>query len=801
MTLIIIMTIIIKNVLKFTMKKIFIFILCFVAVASATAQTQKANYDLALKFENEIEKLKINLNPSVYFINNTDSFWYNHKTSDGVKYYIVNPTKKSKKELFDVKELLSKISVFTREVHNPGKFSLYSIKFDKKKPIISFEYDGESYSYNYNTKDLEQLKKEEKNENFDEDDLNNISAYVMSPDSLYFVFVKDHNLYLIGNKKKGMDSTEVQITKDGSKYHSYAKYPNEDSDILGPNGRWLKNSKKFLITMEDMSKCDLMHVIDHVSGKRPKLHSYKYCCPGDENIGLYTLHLLDVKSRKITDIKADKWKDQYVEYAYDSKDGDRLYLYRTKRTWNEKELCIYYPKTGELKPLFNEVDKPFFDYVIAQTHFINDGKEIIYRSERTGYGHFYLYDGITGKLKRSITSGAYVTGQVVKIDTLKRDVYFYAFGREKNVDPYYYMLYKANLDKGGVKLLTSENANHKVTLSKSSRIIIDNYSRVDMEPMTSVRNNNGKIIMNLEKPDLKALYDKGWKKPERFTVKAADGITDLYGVMWKPIDFDSTKTYPIISEVYPGPQYEYVPTSFCIQSSFASKLAQLGFIVIQVGHRGGTPMRGKFYHRQSYKNMRSYALADDKAAITELARRYDFINLKKVGIFGHSGGGAMSTTALCTYPEFYTVAVSSAGNHDNTIYNTGWIEMNNGIKEVIKVKKDTVTGKDMENVSFKLNPIHTNMQLAKNYDGHLLLVHGLMDTNVNPAHSIRMAKALIKEGKNFDMILLPESTHGFRAGEDTYFERKMWRYFAKYLLNDASGDYQSEISSFNRKTK
>ena len=199
--------------------------------------------------------------------------------------------------------------------------------------------------------------------------------------------------------------------------------------------------------------------------------------------------------------------------------------------------------------------------------------------------------------------------------------------------------------------------------------------------------------------------------------------------------------------------------------------------------------------------MRSYALADDKAAITELARRYDFINLKKVGIFGHSGGGAMSTTALCTYPEFYTVAVSSAGNHDNTIYNTGWIEMNNGIKEVIKVKKDTVTGKDMENVSFKLNPIHTNMQLAKNYDGHLLLVHGLMDTNVNPAHSIRMAKALIKEGKNFDMILLPESTHGFRAGEDTYFERKMWRYFAKYLLNDASGDYQSEISSFNRKTK
>lgn len=778
------------------MKKYFgSIILCLAAVASATAQTQKANYKLALEFENDISKFNHTLSPTPQFINDTDKFWYSMKNSEGTKYYIVDPAKKSHEELFDVNDLIGQISEVTREVHLPKQFSMQGVKFDKKLPVFTFDFENKQFSYNYKTRVLTELKKDEK----DKQGSFGSSAHRYSPDSLYIVFAKNHNLYLMGNKEKGMDSTAVQVTTDGSPYRSYAKYPEEESEELAAMGIWFKNSKKFLITFEDNTDCGFMYVLDMLKEPRPKLKSYKYSCPGD-SICKYTFKVLDIETKKVSDIPTDKWKDQYVAYAYDTKDGEKLYYYRTKRTWNEKELCLYDFKTGETKVLFNEIDKPFFDYVIAQTHFINDGKEIIYRSERTGYGHFYLYDGLTGKLKKQLTSGNFVTGQVHEIDTVKRDVYFYAFGREKGADPYHYMLYKTNLDKGGLELLTPENGSHRAVFSKSLNYFVDTYSRVDMEPVTVVKNNKGKLLMELEKVDLTELYARGWRKPERFKVKSADGITDLYGVMWKPIDFDSTKKYPIISEVYPGPQFEYVPSSFTISDSHATKLAQLGFIVIQVGHRGGTPMRGKAYHRASYKNMRDYPLADDKAAITQLARRYDFINIKKVGIFGHSGGGAMSTAALCTYPDFYTAAVSSAGNHDNRIYNTGWVEMNNGVDEIVKSKTDSL-GVKTDSTTFKPKPIQTNLDLAKNYKGHLLLVHGMMDDNVNPAHTMRMAKALMKAGKNFDMILLPASTHGFGSEESTFFERKMWRYFAKYLLNDPSGDYQAELEKFDEKTK
>lgn len=776
------------------MKKFFVLMLCLMAVISVTAQAQKANYALALKFENEIEKFGEDLSPNPHFINDTDQFWYRLRTLDGVAYFIVNPATKSKKELFNVPELLGKISVLTREAYNAAKFSPNTIEFNKKMTEITFNHDGKDYSYHLSTKEVKQMQKEKDAKEFPP------SHYRFSPDSLYIVFAKENNLYIMGNKEKGMDTTEVQVTTNGTKHRSYAKFPDEDGDLLAARGIWFKNSKKFLIPMEDDTKCGEMHLVDMISEPRPKLKSYQYSCPGDENIGVYTFEVLDVETKKVTEIPSAKWKDQYVEYAFDTKDGDKLYFYRTRRTWDEKELCLYNFKTGELKVIFNEVDKPFFDYVIAQTHFLNDGKEILFRSERTGYGHFYLYDGESGKLKKQITSGNYVTGQIHKIDTLKRDIYFYGFGREKGIDPYYYVLYKTNLDKGGIELLTPENGTHTVEITKSAKFMVDTYSRVDMEPVTVIKNTNGKVIMTLDKPNLQHLYDKGWCKPERFKVKAADGVTDLYGVMWKPMDFDSTKVYPIISEVYPGPQFEYVPTSFTVKDSYATKLAQLGFIVIQVGHRGGTPLRGKYYHRASYKNMRDYALADDKAAITELARRYPFINVKKVGIYGHSGGGFMSTAAVCTYPEFYTAAVSSAGNHDNRIYNTGWIEMNNGVEEIVTTKKDSA-GVSKDSISFKVRPIQQNATLAKNYNGHLLLVHGLMDNNVHPAHTMRMAKALMKAGKNFDMILLPESTHGFRSEEETFFERKMWRYFAKYLLDDPSGDYQADLNKFYEKTK
>ena len=361
----------------------------------------------------------------------------------------------------------------------------------------------------------------------------------------------------------------------------------------------------------------------------------------------------------------------------------------------------------------------------------------------------------------------------------------------KEITAYIRHLYRVNLDGSGLKLITPGDYFHLVSMDKSMRYIVDNYSRVNTIPATALYDNQGNRLMTLEESDFSQLFMAGYKFPEPFSVKAADGVTDLYGVMWKPADFDSTKVYPIISNVYPGPFFEYVPTRFTINDVYNTRLAQLGFIVITVGHRGGTPMRGKAYHTYGYNNMRDYPLADDKYAIEQLAARYPFIDITKVGIYGHSGGGFMAAAAICTYPDFYTAAVSCSGNHDNNIYNRGWGECYNGVKEVEKVVKDSL-GNETKEYEYKFS-VKSNAEIAKNLKGHLMLVTGDMDKNVNPAHTYRMAKALIEAGKDFDMLVIPGAGHGYGSA-DKYFERKMYRFFAKHLLGDTRADCWEDIN-------
>lgn len=744
------------------------------------AQQPKANWKQVEKFDALVRNFKNDMSVFPRFINETDEFWYRLRTSEGVKYYLVDPDRNKQTELFDMGKMSICLAEITHKAYNSLDLAHIQINFAKDGKSFSFSHDGHKFNYNLETRRVvEEPKKKEK----EEDSVP--SGHVLSPDSSYYIYAYRHNLYMYGNKQKGMDTTIVQLTKDGERYNSYAKYPDEgENEESYPAGRWLKNSRFFMAEIDDERKIGEMHLVDMLQEPRPKLKSYHYSCPGDTTISQYGFKLIDIKTKEMKTIWAEKWKDQYVEYSNDNtRNGSEFFFYRTKRTWDEKELCAYDLNTGNIRVLYNEIDKPYFDYLIAQTHYLNDAKEILFRSERTGLGHFYLYDGKNGRLKRAVTEGNFLTGQIIKIDTARREIYFYGYGREKGVDPYYYIAYRAHLDKPGIDLLTPENANHKVFVSPSSKYIVDTYSRVDMPFKAVVRNRSGKVMMELKDPDLKELFRSGWKTPERFCVKAADGVTDLYGVMWKPMDFDSTRRYPVISEVYPGPQFEYVPTSFGLESGKGTRLAQLGFIVIQVGHRGGTPLRGKVYHRYGYGKLRDYPLADDKTAIVELARRYPFIDATKAGIFGHSGGGFMSAAAICG-SDFYKAAVATAGNHDNRIYNTGWIEMNNGVKE--KIVKNSKNPAD--SVQFVASPIHTNLDIAKNCRGHLLLVTGMMDNNVHPAHTFRMARALMDAGINFDMLALPASTHGLTGSEDDYFLFKMRNHFAKYLLGDFSGE-------------
>ena len=497
--------------------------------------------------------------------------------------------------------------------------------------------------------------------------------------------------------------------------------------------------------------------------------------------------------REAEKVDINRWPDQYIDVLYASKDGKRLYFQRYNRTWNQSDICEVDVETGKVRVVIHEENKPYLDYQMRNVSFLNDGKEILFRSERNGWGHYYLYDTATGNLKNQLTDGTWVAGPVAQIDTVGRKMYFYGYGREKGIDPYYYILYEAHLDRpNALRLLTPENASHEVSISPSCRYLVDSYSTVSQEPVNVVRNRNGKVIMTLEKPDLQPVYEMGWKAPERFKVKAADGVTDLYGVMWKPADFDSTKVYPIISNVYPGPFFEYVPTRFTINDVYNTRLAQLGFIVITVGHRGGTPMRGKAYHTYGYNNMRDYPLADDKYAIEQLAARYPFIDATKVGIYGHSGGGFMSAAAICTYPDFYSAAVSSAGNHDNRIYNKGFVEIHYGVDEKVTTTKDSL-GVESKTYDYSVR-VRPNQELAKNYKHGLLLFTGAIDQTVNPANTLRLVDALIKADKDFDMFVLPKCTHGFFGESESFFEHKMWRHFARLLLHDNSADCDIDLN-------
>ena len=751
---------------------------------------QKANYQLAEKFrlleQNPIDKYSTEVRPT--FINDTDCFYYSFTTREGKKYYYVNPKKKEKRLLFDTDELLSKIAVYTKKAYSSADPHL-SFTFMKDNETIRIDFDRGLYTYNIHTKELRQLDEKPTYKTGD--------PYWMkySPDSLYFLYASKDNLYFVGNPKKGQDTIPVQLTTDGMPDYTFNR--EDEGKMEGRFGaesaHWIPGSHRFYAVREDNRKVRDLWVINSLSKPSPELITYKAELAGDKNVTQYELLLGDIDKREVKKVDINRWSDQYIDVLYASKDGKRLYFQRYNRTWNQSDICEVDVETGKVRVVIHEENKPYLDYQMRNVSFLNDGKEILFRSERNGWGHYYLYDTATGNLKNQLTDGTWVAGPVAQIDTVGRKMYFYGYGREKGIDPYYYILYEAHLDRpNALRLLTPENASHEVSISPSCRYLVDSYSTVSQEPVNVVRNRNGKVIMTLEKPDLQPVYEMGWKAPERFKVKAADGVTDLYGVMWKPADFDSTKVYPIISNVYPGPFFEYVPTRFTINDVYNTRLAQLGFIVITVGHRGGTPMRGKAYHTYGYNNMRDYPLADDKYAIEQLAARYPFIDATKVGIYGHSGGGFMSAAAICTYPDFYSAAVSSAGNHDNRIYNKGFVEIHYGVDEKVTTTKDSL-GVESKTYDYSVR-VRPNQELAKNYKHGLLLFTGAIDQTVNPANTLRLVDALIKADKDFDMFVLPKCTHGFFGESESFFEHKMWRHFARLLLHDNSADCDIDLN-------
>lgn len=811
------------------MWKCILWVLPCLFVSAGYAQT--ANYTQAERFtSSKTGHLVGTTRVSPHFFKNSDTFWYSFKTGEGEFYYYVDPKAKVHRELFNREWMARELSKETRLALNSRELKLSMSLSKENDKVLTFKVDTFNFEYNVHTQKLVKLDSVPKPKEPEKKDRPEIGSF--SPDSTYIVYSRDHNLFVWHRK----DSVETQLTKDGVSGYSYrgmggmrgggdnrdrntrnnqnregqrgAQENRRDTNRReGVNITWFANSQSFYAVRSDNRKVKNLYVINSLTNPRPSLNQYPYVMAGDEAVTQYELSIFHADTQEEIKVPVQKWPDQTFRVLSSGKSSDThkkgLYFMRKRRTNDELEICKVDTRTGEVTVLINEVSRPYLNNEFHHISIFED--DIIFWSERTGRGHLYHYDG-NGNLKNQMTGGEWTVGKVLKVDTLGRTIYFEGYGQTPGECPYFARVNKVSFDSPGVSyMLTPEMATHAASFSESGRYFVDNYSRADLEPRCVLRDNKGNVVMELMRPDLTRLYATGWKMPEPFTVKAADGITDLYGYMWKPFDFDSTRRYPIISYVYPGPQTEAIPLVFSPSAVYNTPLAQLGFIVVTFGHRGGSPMRDKWYHTFGYNNLRDYPLIDDKYGIEQLADRHAFINKGKVGIFGHSGGGFMSTAAICTYPDFYTAAVSSAGNHDNNIYNQWWGETHHGVKEtqrdVKKTEKDTVTGRDttitVKESKFE-SKIPTNIELAGRLKGHLMLVTGDADNNVHPGNTFRMADALIKAGKNFDLVVLPGVAHSFGGVYGEFYQRKMWYHFAKYLLDDFSSERFNEIDQYNR---
>jgi dipeptidyl aminopeptidase/acylaminoacyl peptidase len=634
----------------------------------------------------------------------------------------------------------------------------------------------------------------------------------VSPDKTVVLFGKKNNIYFMdkANYEKALvneeDSTivETQLTSDGIENFGWYSESNlsgngntnvdaekNKNKRKGVYAIWSEDSKHFALVRTDNRKVKDLWVINSIADPRPTLETYKYWMPGEKDAPIEYLYVGDISKRVVQQIDASQYKDQNLA-IYDKTQpintrdderrarvwlgtNDKMYVSRTSRDLKTIDQCVVNVTTGKLEVIIKEHLNTYVE--VRKPGLVKGGKEIIEWSEQDGWGHFYLYDE-TGKLKNRITEGPWHCEDIVGIDEDKRILYFSAnnyenIGGKIKEDPYYLHLYKVNFDGTGLQVLNPGNFDHNFSLNDNKSYFVNTTSRVNATPVSSLYSTEGKKLMDLETADLSALFAAGYKFPETFSVKGDDGITDIYGVIYKPFDFDSTKKYPVIEYVYPGPQTEAVNKSFSKGMDRIDRLAQLGFIVVTSGNRGGNPSRSKWYHNYGYGNLRDYGLADRKAVIEQLADKYAYIDINKVGIHGHSGGGFMSTAAMLVYPDFFKVAVSNAGNHDNSIYNRWWSEKHHGVKENISEKNDTTF-----NYMIEKNP-----DVAKNLKGKLMLINGEIDNNVHPANTMRMVNALIKANKRFDMLVLPTQRHGFGDMTEYWF----WRsadYFSKWLMED-----------------
>ena len=459
--------------------------------------------------------------------------------------------------------------------------------------------------------------------------------------------------------------------------------PSETEGRCRAIGNWVGKSHKYILVKENEESVGTLTIVNSLSEPRPEAETYKFAMPGDTGTVRYSVYLADADKGTMSPVDIGRFKDQklLLPPLYQYPHTDRyVYFVRVSRTLDTLDLVRIDVTDSSVRTLISEKCSPHFNEVLFDWHVINDGREILWWSERDGRGRYYLYDG-EGNLVKPVTPDNVIAGKIKQIDTAGRAIIYAGYGEEEGTNPCYRFYYRSTFG-GRHNLLTPGDGYHTISLSPDGKYVEDTYSRMDLAPRTQICDLDGKVRFRMEPADLSRLYDRGWKEPELVEFTAADSVTKLYGVVYLPFDPDPSGKYPVISNVYPGPMTDLVPLSFSLDDNYNQSLAQLGFIVVNVSYRGSNPYRGPEFYNFGYGNLRDYALDDDYAVLQQVAEKYPFADLGRVGIYGHSGGGFMAVAAMLSRPDFYKVAVAASGNHDNNIYNQWWGETFHGVRHV-----------------------------------------------------------------------------------------------------------------------
>jgi len=743
-----------------------IILLLFIAglIISCNPSTNKVSiddYNRAVSFlPDNLSELVYHLDVRPNWLDDSTGFWYETNTAKGNTFYHINTNTFESKELFDHTRLADSLGLIFDDKVDRSKLPVEDILY-VNTDSIGLLIKGRHFNLRLTNYDLSELTSEMEEISQDK---------IISPDGKWEAYFKDYNLF-IRSKANGK---EIQLSRKGEKGFEYSNYYGWGDVIRGENGErknnlwveWSPDSKKILTSITDLRSANKMYLLDWSidSLYRPDLLYYYRASPGDTDIVYSIPVLFDIQTRK--EIRLDippqpHFNSMFLQWSENSNNLYGIYRYRGYKKLDFIEFNI---NNGQKRVVGSDqnninVDMMYFAFEMSEKY-----NHAFFTSERSGWNQLYKINWKTGEIT-AITSGAYFITDISYIDEESQVVYYSAMGKEPDENPYLQKLYSVGFKGENDLLLTPETSFHSVDFSSDGKVFVDNFSRLDQPTKSVIRkSSSGEIVLEISETDITELIKTGWNMPKSFKITGRDDISDIYGALWTPTNFRASENYPIIDHSYTGPHYSIYPKTFSsvIWNSERQSIAELGFVVMVVDGLGSA-MRSKEFHNWSYGKL-GYNLEGHVSAIRQLSKQYAWIDTTRVGIYGHSAGGYDAAHALLQYPDFYKVAVASSADHDHRMEKAWWPEMYMGWPVDSQYHQQS------------------NITMARNLKGKLLITHGGIDENVNPSATFKLADALIKEDKQFDMLILPSQRHGYRGVHREYFTKRKWNYFVEHLL-------------------